>query len=489
MMESIRPQPGPQEAFLSTSADIAIYGGAAFGGKTFALLLEASRHTDDPSFGAVIFRRTTKQITNEGGLWDTAGDIYPQLGANPNISRLQYKFPEGAVVSFAHLEHEKNKFDWQGSQITLIGFDELTHFSAGQFWYLVSRNRNASKNGIKPYVRATCNPDPDSFVAELIAWWIDPQTGYAIPERSGVIRWFIRVSNTLVWADTPEELQAQYPRSVPKSLTFIASSFQDNKIGLERDPGYLANLEALPTVERERLKNGNWKVKPSAGDYFKKSYFDIVEAAPAEAHRIRYWDRAATEPSAQNPDPDWTAGVRLSYAQDGYYYVEHVERFRGTPGKVTRRVKAIAEQDTKLVAVGIEQDPGAAGKFEAATYVDLLAGFSVFIVPPQGDKETRATPASVQAEQRKIRLVRGEWNAAFLDELESFPKGRHDDQVDALSGAFNQLVGNPRIPIDFQATGDTVATTIAAAFAGTAVEITDAGFGAVSGLTDLDGYV
>jgi predicted phage terminase large subunit-like protein len=489
MMESIRPQPGPQEAFLSTSADIAIYGGAAFGGKTFALLLEASRHTDDPSFGAVIFRRTTKQITNEGGLWDTAGDIYPQLGAQSNVSRLQYKFPEGAVVSFAHLEHEKNKYDWQGSQITLVGFDELTHFTAGQFWYMVSRNRNASANGIKPYVRATCNPDPDSFVAELIAWWIDQDTGYAIPERSGVIRWFIRVNNTLVWGDTAEELQAKYPRSVPKSLTFIASSFNDNKIGLERDPGYLANLEALPTVERERLKNGNWKVKPSAGDYFKKSNFDIVDAAPTEGQRIRYWDRAATEPSASNPDPDWTVGVRLLYASDGYYYVEHVERLRGTPGKVTKAIKAVAEQDGKLVSIGIEQDPGAAGKFEASTYVELLKGYIVFTVPPQGDKETRASPASVQAEQRKIRLVRGDWNAAFLDELESFPKGGHDDQVDALSGAFNQLVSNPRIPIAFFTAGRMASSVVAEAHTETRVTITTTGWGTVSGRTDTAGYV
>ncbi len=489
MMESIRPQAGPQEAFLSTSADIAIYGGAAFGGKTFALLLEASRYTDDASFGAVIFRRTTKQITNEGGLWDTAGDIYPQLDAQSNVSRLQYKFPEGAVISFAHLEHEKNKYDWQGSQITLLGFDELTHFTAGQFWYLVSRNRNPSANGIRPYVRATCNPDPDSFVADLIAWWIDPETGYAIPERSGVIRWFIRRNNTLIWGDSAEELRRDNPGSVPKSLTFIASSFSDNKIGLQRDPGYLANLEALPTVERERLKNGNWKVKPSSGDYFKKSNFDIVDAAPAEGQRIRYWDRAATEPSATNPDPDWTAGLRLLFATDGFYYVEHVERFRGTPGKVTRNVKAIAEQDGKTIAIGIEQDPGAAGKFEAATYVELLAGFIVFTVPPQGDKETRASPASVQAEQRKIRLVRGDWNAAFLDELESFPKGRHDDQVDALSGAFNQLVGNPRIPIDFQSAGRTASSGITEALTGAQAMITDTGWGTISGHSDTTGYV
>ena len=478
----IKPQPGPQEAFLASSADIVFYGGAAFGGKTYALLLEAVRHTDNPRFGGVIFRRTTKQVTAEGGLWDTSEEIYPSLGAKSNLSRLQWQFPKGAALTFAHLEHEKNKFDWQGAQVAFLGFDEVTHFTAGQFWYLLSRNRSTS--GVRPYVRATCNPDPDSWVAKFIAWWIDQGTGYAIPERSGVVRFFMRRNNEIIWADTAEELIAQHPGAQPKSFTFIASSFQDNKLGLERDPGYLANLEALPTVERERLKMGNWKIKPSAGDYFKKAYFPIVDAAPAVGQRIRYWDRAGTEPSEANPDPDWTAGVRACLATDGYVYIEHVERFRGTPGKVAKRIHSTAEQDGRRISIGIEQDPGQAGKFEAETYVRLLASFVVFTVPPQGDKETRATPASTAAEHGRIRLVRGPWNEAFLDELESFPKGAHDDQVDALSGAYNQLIGNPRIPIEFQSTG-----TRAASVATVGFDLNDNGFGSVPGGNDFGGFL
>lgn len=481
--QQIKPQPGPQEAFLATSADIAFYGGAAFGGKTFALLLEAVRHTDNPGFGGVIFRRTTKQVTAEGGLWDTAEEIYPQLGAVSNQSRLQWKFQAGSALTFAHLEHEKNKLDWQGSQICFIGFDEVTHFSEGQFWYMLSRNRSTC--GVRPYVRATCNPDPDSFVAALIAWWINQDTGLAIPERSGVVRFFIRKHGELIWADTAEELRQAHPGSQPKSFTFVASSYADNKIGMERDPGYLANLEALPQVERERLKAGNWKVRPSSGDYFKRSYFEIVPAAPMVAQRLRYWDRAATEPSESNPDPDWTAGLRLALADDGYYYVEHVERFRGTPGKVLKRVCTTTAQDGRTVAVGIEQDPAQAGKFEAATYVSALAGYIVMPVPPQGDKETRASPASVQAEHGKIRLVRGPWNEAFLAELEAFPRGAHDDQVDALSGAFNLLTGNVRVPIEYMSTGPRL-TVHAGDLIGRGFG--DTGFGSVPGGNDFGGF-
>lgn len=446
----IRPQPGPQEQFLSTSADIAIYGGAAFGGKTFALLLEALRHTDNRKFGVVIFRRTTKQVVAEGGLWDTAEEIYTEIGGVPNRTQLSWTFPSRAKITFAHLEHDKNRFDWQGAQIPFIGFDELTHFSERQFWYLLSRNRSGS--GVRPYIRATCNPDPDSFVAELIAWWIDQETGLAIPERSGVIRWFVRYHNDLIWADSADELRERYPSATPKSLTFVASSYLDNAIGMETDPGYLANLDALPKVERERLKFGNWKIKPAAGDYFQAAWFEIVEKAPTLARRVRYWDRAATEPGASNPDPDWTVGLRLSKDADGIYYVEDVRRDRLRPAGVKRLIKTTTQADGTNCAVVLEQDPAQAGKVEADIYIRDLAGFDVHAIPPQGDKETRARPASAQAEGGNIKIVRAKWNKIFVDELENFPKGKKDDQVDALSGAVNWLESSNIQP----AAGETV---------------------------------
>ena len=130
--QTIIPQPGPQTTFLSSPADIAIYGGAAGGGKTWALLMEPLRHIHNPGFGAVTFRRSTVQIRNEGGLWDESAVLYPQLGAEPKEHVLTWAFPSGASCSFAHLEHDKTRFNWQGSQIPLINFDELTHFTPTQ---------------------------------------------------------------------------------------------------------------------------------------------------------------------------------------------------------------------------------------------------------------------------------------------------------------------------------------------------------------------
>ena len=448
-MADIRPQPGPQEAFLASPADIVIYGGAAGGGKTYGLLLEGLRHIDNPGFRAVIFRRTTPEITNEGGVWDTSLGLYGSVGAEPIDSKLLHKFHSGARLKFAHIEYDKDCEIYQGAQIAFIGFDELTHFTEHQFWYMLSRNRSLC--GVRPYIRATTNPDPDSFVAALIAWWIDQETGYPIPERSGVIRWFVRENNVVIWADTKEELLIDNPeRSIAdiKSLTFISSQVYDNKILLEKDPGYLGNLKALSLVDRERLLKGNWKIRPAAGTMFRKEWFEIVDAVPAARQIVRYWDRAATESTEEKRNnPDWTSGTKMSRDLKGTFYIEDVTRFRGTPLVVEQGIANTASRDGKRCEIGIEQDPGQAGKAEAEYQVRNLAGYVVHAFPVHKDKVTRASPYSAQVEAGNVKLLRGPWNDVFIAEHENFPppagKGK-DDQVDSSSGAFMMLASKPR---------------------------------------------
>ena len=278
----IAPQPGPQTQFMQTSADIAIFGGAAGGGKTYSLLMDPLRYINNPDFGAVFFRRTTPQIRNEGGLWDESVKIYRQFGATPVEHTLLWRFPSGASISFAHLEHEKTVHNFQGSQICAIFMDELCHYTSKQFWYMLSRNRSTC--GVRPYVRATCNPDADSWVAGFISWWIDQDTGYPIPERSGKLRWFVRVGDNLHWADRKRDL-AHLRDPVtgepipPKSLTFIPALLTDNKILMQSDPNYIASLMALPPVERERLLGGNWKIRWSGIDFLPESAW-LVDNRP-----------------------------------------------------------------------------------------------------------------------------------------------------------------------------------------------------------------
>ncbi len=254
----LKPNSKPQETWLASPADVAVYGGGAGGGKSFALLMEPLRHTANPHFGAVLFRRTSPQITNEGGLWDEAGKFYPQLGATPRIGDLEYAFPSGMRVAFRHLQHEKNKYDWQGSQVPLIGFDELTHFSESQFFYMLSRNRSTC--GVRPYVRATTNPDAGSWVKRFLAPWVDRK--FIDPAASGEVRWFVRVNGEIVWGRTPDALRDRFPgvELIPKSVTFVRARVYDNVDLLKKDPGYLANLMAQTPVERARLLDGDWDV-------------------------------------------------------------------------------------------------------------------------------------------------------------------------------------------------------------------------------------
>ena len=263
------PQPGPQETFLSTPADIAVYGGAAGGGKSWSLLYDPLRHIKVPGFGGVIFRRTSPQITSEGGLWDEASALYTQVGARMLVGSLEAQFPDGPKLSFRHLQHEKNKLDWQGSAICFLGFDELTHFLESQFWYMTSRNR--SKCGVRPYVRASTNPDASSWVKTFLAQWVDKR--HKDPAKSGELRWFVRVNGEVHWAHAPDELLDRFPPPepkpgeepdpalIPRSVTFVKAKLSDNKILMRLDPGYLGNLQALPAVERARLLDGDWDVK------------------------------------------------------------------------------------------------------------------------------------------------------------------------------------------------------------------------------------
>ena len=442
----IRPQKGPQETFLSSPADIVIFGGAAGGGKSYGLLLEPLRHMANPKFGAVIFRRESVEIRKQGGLWDESSGLYGLIpGTMPREQNLDWRFPSGARISFSHLEKESTKYAWKGAQIPVIGFDELTGFTKTQFFYMLSRNRTTC--GVKPYIRATTNPDADSWVAEFISWWINPDTGYAIPERSGVLRWFIRRGDDLIWADSKKELLALSPgmkANEPKSVTFILSKLEDNKILMEKDPDYEANLKAQTLVERERLLHGNWKIRPAAGLYFQRSYFEVIDAAPAGLQSVRSWDLAATEQKDSN-DPDWTVGLKLSRDARGIFYVEHVERFRGSPRAVETAICNMAAADGKGVRIRLPQDPGQAGKSQSSYLVTQLAGYVVRAERETGDKVARAGAASSQAEVGNIKVVRGAWNEAFFMELENFPPTKgHDDQVDALSGAINDIL--PPVP-------------------------------------------
>lgn len=419
---------------------------------TYGMLLEPLRHvTNNPEFSAVFFRRNTVQVKNPGGLWDESMKLYPLAGGQPVSHVLEWRWAKGGKIKMAHLDHEDTVFDWQGSQIPLILFDELTHFSQTQFFYMMSRNR--SMCGVKPYIRASTNPDADSWVATFIEWWIDQDSGLPIYERGGVIRWFIRLNDSIIWGDSKQDLVDRYGRPDlpeddelqvrPKSVTFIPAKLSDNKALLAADPDYKANLLAMSRVERERLLHGNWKIRPAAGLYFKRSDVTIVDIIPDDIEKtVRRWDLAATEVAESNPDPDWSAGVKMARRKNGRYIVLDVVHERKRSHLIRELVKRVAGNDTRKVRIGISQDPGQAGKEQAESYVRELAGFIVDVFRETGDKITRGEPFAAQWQAGNVDVLRAPWNEAYFAELEAFGGSKgHDDMVDGSAGAFSMLVG------------------------------------------------
>ena len=453
MQKVLKPQRGPQEKFLSSSADIVFYGGSAGGGKSYSLLLTPLRYIRTKGFTCTIFRKNYNQIFAPGGLWSEAFKVYDGIkGAQMRKGDASWTFhnskgEETAVISFAHIERFEEVSAWQGSQICMIGYDEATHFSKETFFYMLSRNRSTC--GVKPFIRATCNPDANSWVAEFLGWWIDQETGYPISERAGVIRYFVRRDDEIFWADTKQELWERFnlvtaeERDEPKSVTFIPSSIYDNKELLRTNPQYLANLKALPTVEREQLLYGNWKIKQAAGLYFKREQMgNILEVIPGDVIQwVRCWDLAATEKTSGG-DPAYTAGVLMGKRKNGRYVVADIINKQMGAADVRKTVLLTAQADRarfKQVRVRLPQDPGQSGKEQAQSYVKMLSGFDVTTVPESGSKVERATPMAAQWQAGNFDLVYADWNEPYLTQLENFPEWKFKDMVDASANAFTEL--------------------------------------------------
>ena len=453
MPRILKPQKGPQEKFLATPADICIYGGSAGGGKSFGLLMVPLRYKNVRGFNCTIFRRNFNQIFAQGGLWDESWKMYSQIpGAERKFGSASWTFSDSkgiqtSKVSFAHIERFEETESWQGTQICGLCFDELTHFSKETFFFMLSRNRSAC--GVKPFVRATCNPDANSWVADFISWWIDQDTGYAIPERSGKLRYFIRRDDEIYWANSREELckefnlQTDEEKKEPRSVTFIASSIYDNQELLKVNPQYLGNLKALSTVERERLLFGNWKIKPAAGLYFKRVQLgNFLEVIPDDVVQwVRCWDLAATEKDEKG-NPAYTAGVLMGKRKNGRYIVADVINKQMSASDVRNTVKLTAQADNARfhkVRIRIPQDPGQAGKEQAQSYIKMMSGYDITAVVESGSKVDRATPMAAQWQAGNFDMVFGDWNSPYLDQLENFPDWKFKDMVDASANAFNEL--------------------------------------------------
>jgi len=371
--------------------------------------MAALQYVDVPGYSALLLRRTYAQLSMAEGLMDRAHEWLGPTDAEWQDQTKTWQFPSGARLSFGYLESKNDRFRYQSSAFQFIAFDELTDFEERDYRFLFSRLRRLEKSHVPLRMRAASNPGG--------------------PGHDWVRRRFI-------------EGAPSYDEEGRPVRIFVPSRLEDNP-SLDAK-AYEESLEQLDPVTRQQLRWGDWDVTPEGG-MFRREDFRIVAGIPlpqrARAQVVRYWDLAATE-----GDADWTRGVKLARTQDGLYYVLDVAGCREAPAGVEALLRRTAEADGRDVPIYVEQEPGASGK----AYVSYLARhvlpeFEFRAVPSSGSKEVRARAIAGQVALGHVALVEGgNWIAAFLDEVCAFPtEGVHDDQVDALSGAFGVLSRRP----------------------------------------------
>jgi predicted phage terminase large subunit-like protein len=369
------------------------FGGAAGGGKSVALLMAALQYVDFPQYSALLLRRTFAQLEKRGALLDMANDWLAGTDAHRVDGGRKWTFPSGATLEFGYIDCDKDKYNYQSARYHFVGFDELTQFEEDWYRYLFSRTRRTQDDISNIPIRVRSASNPGNIGHE----WVRQR--------------FLIEAN-------PERL-------------FVPSKLDDNP-HLDRDDYATSMREGLRAIDLAQLLDGNWEIRPSGG-LFRREWFDTVDDYPHDAIVVRYWDLAATN------EGDWTVGLKLA-EKNGVYYVLDVQRIRATPLVVEQLVKAVAGMDGKSTHIYMEQEPGSSGVANVDNYARrVLQGYIFRADRKTGDKYVRALPVSAAAEHHNIKLTRGRWLGAFIDEVEAFPETLHDDQVDALTGAFDAI--------------------------------------------------
>ncbi len=454
----IGPASKKQEMFLNSDATITLAGGAAGSGKTYTSLLIALKFMQYPRATGVIFRRTSKMLTAPGSIWHEAVSLFTTLyGDEIHIRHRENEivFPNGSLLKFSHMQYESNMYDHKGAQYSLVIFDEATDFTENMVMYLLSRMRNAYV-GHTPQMFLMTNPDYNSFLRVWLQDFYLDDRGIPLPEKNGVKRYFVRSGSSLTWYNSLAEAQEQHGQDSKtngvNSFTFIGATCRDNPPLLKAQPNYLSTLMGLPRVERERLLDGSWYARLENAGLFKREWCEMVQFPNGRAkRRVRAWDFAFSKPSEQHPDPDWTAGVLMSKDEFNAYTVEDVVRLRDRVHVVEKLVFDTAERDGRGVIITIPQDPGASGGAYCRDLQRRLSerGFTCRMIRPEKGKVIRFAPFSSLAQAGFVRIVEGDWNQNFFDELEVFDGDRkkHDDQCDACSDAMFILNREQQLPV------------------------------------------
>lgn len=443
------------------SAFQGLFGGAAGGGKSDALLMAAAQFVDRPEYAGVIFRRTYADLALPGAIMDRALQWWKNApGVSWNGDTKTFKFPSGATITFAYMQHAGDELRYQGAEFQYVGWDELTHFpDKRQYRYLLSRIRRPSNSTIPLRSMGATNPGG--------------------PGHNWVAEDF----------DVMQD---------GKGFPFYPARVVDNPY-IDRD-SYIAGLMHLHPTTRAQLLAGDWRAR-EPGDYFRREWFgplldpEVDTWAARDCNRVRWWDLAASVKDGSAH----TAGVKMARHRAGVYAIEHCVSFKATPGQRDARIVDIAKSDGATVTVGLEIEPGSGGIAQVESIAEKLKAHGircvyarprsehtlkekVYVVRASSStngKAARCDPVAACLERGHsrrgegdewdsvtqdrvpwwgedadkplelhrdgIRLFAGSWTQAYLDIVEGFPGDGSNrvDEADATSGAWSWLKAHP----------------------------------------------
>ena len=518
-----KPQPGMQTELEATEAEEILTGGAAGPGKTMGAIGALRERVKLRGYRAIVFRRSSTELKNAiARAKEIFRDGRPvgKFAFAPFAPKPLSRFVQsgaggtmhfdawGSTIEFAHCHNDDDYIAYMGQEYDDMIFDEAPAFTRAQIENLPSRRRGII-SGIVRRAILTANP-PEEFepgnewMRQKWAPWVNPEakveswtglddggndelgiyhpptpvklvglderrdaTGKLLPPARSA-----QILHVAKDAEGVERFSAEpfvWNGIAASKRTFIGATLRDNPALLESNPEYVKGLRNLDPVRRKQLEEGDWVVRRSRGTMFRREWCRIVDPSEVLLSKhvigdVRCWDKAATEPNTQNPDPNWTRGLKGALVVKpiplangdvlpaGTILVKHLASCRLGPGERDDFIKTTAEQDGAGVRIRGPQDPGAAGVTDAVAFRTMLRGKTVKTETVSGNKVVRFGPASSAAHPKstggkygRIAVVRGDWNDAFFAELEAFPGGK-DDIVDTMSDLVDELDNHTQLP-------------------------------------------
>lgn len=390
------PAPGPQTQFLAENAFEVLYGGAAGGGKSDALLMGATRHVGNGAYRALLLRRTYPEL--ERSLIPRAQERFDTIapGGYVGSPTPRWRFPSGAVIEFGHLQHETDLAKYQSAEYQYIGFDELAHFTEKMFTYMLSRLR--SSKGIPSRVRAGSNPPHDLTGAWMVkrwAPWLDRSPDYhGVRAESGQRLFYVNSrakGERYVERGTLDE-----EGNAARARVFIRALIAANPYLDRNDPGYRSSLLALDPVSRAQLLDGDFSRIDKPGAVWNRTLIDAgrrtshpvltrvgIGLDPSGSHR-KGSDEAGIIPAGVGPC--WCSGERENHA----FVFDDLSGVLPATMQARRSIAAYHDLNADFVVAEINYG----GEWIKATINEIDPSVNVDVVHVTKGKAVRAEPVA-----------------------------------------------------------------------------------------------